>query len=43
MFAALPNELRRPVHRALARVLHPDMGGDHASMQALNAAAEALP
>jgi hypothetical protein len=42
MFAALPSELRRPVHRALARVLHPDMGGDHESMQALNAAAEVL-
>jgi hypothetical protein len=27
-----------PVHRALARVLHPDVGGDTALMQQLNAA-----
>jgi len=27
-----------PVHRALARVLHPDVGGDTMLMQALNAA-----
>jgi hypothetical protein len=33
---ALPPELRRPVRRALVRVLHPDHGGNHEAMVALN-------
>lgn len=40
MFAALADPLRRPVHRALAHVLHPDRGGDHDAMRALNDAWE---
>src|SRR5215218_6922978 len=38
MFAELPSHLHHPVYRALARVLHPDKGGDLDSMQALAAA-----
>jgi hypothetical protein len=39
-FRILPVALRQPVYRALARVLHPDAGGDTALMQALNRANE---
>jgi len=35
---AVGQERVEPVHRALSRVLHPDVGGDTALMQALNAA-----
>ncbi len=38
LFAALPDHLRRNVHRALARALHPDQGGDAAAMRSLNEA-----
>jgi hypothetical protein len=36
LFVALAEPLRRPVHRALARTLHPDHGGDADAMRALN-------
>ena len=36
LFNALPPGLRKPVHRALARVLHPDQGGNETVMKALN-------
>ena len=38
LFADLPARLRKPTAWALARVLHPDMGGDHEAMAALNQA-----
>lgn len=38
MFAAVPAQLHKPLHRAVAGVLHPDTGGDHRAMQALNSA-----
>jgi hypothetical protein len=38
LLASLPERLRKPTYRALARVLHPDHGGDHKAMQALNQA-----
>jgi hypothetical protein len=38
MFTELPEHLHRPAYRALSRVLHPDVGGDLESMQALAAA-----
>lgn len=37
-FRVLPVALRQPAYRALARVLHPDAGGDTALMQQLNRA-----
>jgi hypothetical protein len=36
----LPARLRQPAYRALARVLHPDTGGEVAAMAALNQAWE---
>lgn len=36
LFAYLPAELRKPVYAALAKVLHPDMGGTKEIMQELN-------
>ncbi len=36
LFAYLPTQLRGTTYKALARVLHPDVGGDNALMQALN-------
>lgn len=36
----LPARLRRPAALALVKVLHPDVGGDHEAMVALNAAME---
>jgi hypothetical protein len=36
-----PNR-REPVFRALTRILHPDVGGDHRLMQELNVAREEL-
>lgn len=38
LLRAVPAGLRRPTYRALAQVLHPDHGGDTATMQALNRA-----
>ena len=38
LFAAIPANLRTPAYRALAKVLHPDAGGDTTTMQALTAA-----
>lgn len=38
LFAALPAQLRKPAYRALARALHPDVGGDQEAMKALTAA-----
>ena len=38
MFEALPRNLRKSVHRALAGALHPDQGGNLEAMKALNAA-----
>ena len=38
LFRAIPERLHKPVYKALARVLHPDAGGDVALMQQLNAA-----
>lgn len=40
MFAALPADLRAPAFRALAKVLHPDVGGNTAAMAALTTAYE---
>jgi DnaJ-domain-containing protein 1 len=37
-----PPELVTAAHRCLAKLNHPDRGGDHDAMQAINAAAEAL-
>lgn len=37
LFGKLPIEARKPVYRALVGVLHPDRGGDTATMQALTA------
>lgn len=36
LFAALPAPLRPDAYKALARVLHPDVGGDTVLMQQLN-------
>lgn len=36
--SSLPDRLQQPVHRAVIKVLHPDVGGDTASAQAWNAA-----
>ena len=33
---SLPRHLRQPVYKALAKALHPDVGGDLALMQELN-------
>lgn len=38
LFAALPTSSREPAYKALVRALHPDRGGDTATMQALTAA-----
>lgn len=38
MYAALPKRLHVPAYKALAKVLHPDVGGDLVAMQALTAA-----
>jgi len=38
LFAALPEHLHQPVYRALAKTLHPDIGGDPAAMKLLTAA-----
>jgi hypothetical protein len=38
LFGLLPPALRPSVYEALARVLHPDHGGDSALMQQLNRA-----
>lgn len=35
-FDNLPEHLRPLVYRAVAKVLHPDAGGDHRAMQQLN-------
>ncbi|MFD4196633.1 hypothetical protein [Amycolatopsis thermoflava] len=40
MFAALPGHLRKSAYRALAKVLHPDAGGDTALMRQLTDAYE---
>lgn len=40
MFAALPDNLRAPAFRALAKVLHPDHGGDGLAMASLTSAFE---
>lgn len=40
LFRALPPRLRKPAYRALAKVLHPDTGGDTAATQALTTAWE---
>ncbi len=40
LFAALPPPLRPDAYKALARVLHPDVGGDTVLMQQLNDAYE---
>lgn len=37
LFSVLPSELRKPTQRALSRAWHPDTGGDHGVMLALNA------
>ncbi|HWT48540.1 MAG TPA: hypothetical protein VN255_08180, partial [Mycobacterium sp.] len=42
LFRRVGRERREPVFRALTRVLHPDVGGDHHLMQELNAAREEL-
>jgi hypothetical protein len=42
MFEAVPEELHASVFKALLRTLHPDRGGDTASMQTLNAARDRL-
>ena len=42
-FQSLPEELRKPLYRAMSKVLHPDMGGDTELMKQLNAAIEAFP
>jgi hypothetical protein len=42
MFEAIPEELHASVFKALLRALHPDRGGDTASMQTLNAARDRL-
>lgn len=36
LFRTLPDRLRQPTYKALARVLHPDAGGDGRLMQELN-------
>lgn len=36
LFQALPDRLHRPAYRALARVVHPDVGGDNELAQQLN-------
>jgi hypothetical protein len=36
LYDSLPPRLRQPVFRALARLLHPDTGGDKKVMQELN-------
>src|SRR5262245_35431914 len=38
LFTALPDRFHGPVYTALSKVLHPDIGGDTAAMQQLNAA-----
>lgn len=38
MLLATPQALREKAYKALARVLHPDAGGDVAAMQALTQA-----
>lgn len=35
LFAAIPEPLQAPTYRALAKVWHPDVGGDGRAMQAL--------
>jgi hypothetical protein len=40
LFQSLPPALVRPMKVAILKVVHPDMGGDHASAVALNAALE---
>lgn len=42
LLAIVPEHLRTPTVRALAKVWHPDVGGDHALMQRLNTAADGL-
>lgn len=37
LFRVLPEHLRQPAHRALVKVAHPDVGGDHEFAVALNA------
>jgi hypothetical protein len=36
IFAAVPSDRRPDLYKALARVFHPDAGGDHVLMQQLN-------
>jgi hypothetical protein len=36
VFRPIPSQLRMPTYRALAKVWHPDAGGDHDCMTALN-------
>lgn len=38
VLGTLPVHLRHPMYKAMCRVLHPDVGGDKALMQQLNAA-----
>lgn len=42
LFRLLPEPLRAPTYRALAKILHPDAGGDEAVAKALTAAWAAL-
>jgi hypothetical protein len=41
-FESLPPRFREPAYKALAKVIHPDVGGDGPTMQALNAAWQAI-
>jgi hypothetical protein len=43
LFEAVPDRLASPTHRALARVWHPDAGGDAALMRELNEAWTRMP
>jgi len=36
VFTRIPASLHAPTYKALVRVWHPDAGGDHKVMQALN-------
>src|SRR5262245_22884997 len=38
LYASLPDRFHAPVHAALSKILHPDIGGDTVAMQQLNAA-----
>ena len=42
LFRLLPEQLRAPAYRALAKALHPDTGGDETATKALTAAWAAI-